>query len=291
MILATQSDLLSKLYGDFEAVRMLKEAGFDGIDYSMFPLTAGPHPLLEDDWKEKALALRVYADSLNIPFVQGHAPFSFKDRTPEGWRTHNYFRTVRAIEVAGVLGIRELIIHPLQFLPYKQNVQILHDYNMEFFRALIPHAKKAGVRICLENMWQRNPKRGNLITHSICSRAEEAAAWVDELDNPDTIGYCLDLGHCGLVELDAADEIRTLGHRTTALHVHDNDFMQDQHILPYQGHADWKAILAALKEVGYNGAFTFEADNFLRQVPEAVIPTALKLMVEVGRHMIQQIEG
>ena len=108
MILATQSDLLSKLYGDFEAVRMLKEADFDGIDYSMFPLTAGPHPLLEDDWKEKALALRVYADSLNIPFVQGHAPFSFKDRTPEGWRTHNYFRTVRAIEVAGVQRRRAL---------------------------------------------------------------------------------------------------------------------------------------------------------------------------------------
>ena len=270
---------------------MLCEAGFDGLDYSMFPLTAEHHPFLEDDWEDKARALRTYADSLGIPFVQGHAPFSFKDRTPEGWRTHNYFRTIRAIEVAGVLGIRELIIHPLQFLPYKQNVQTLHDYNMEFFRALIPHAKKAGVRICLENMWQRNPKRGNLITHSTCSRAEEAAAWVDELSDPESIGYCLDLGHCGLVELDAADEIRTLGHRITALHVHDNDFMQDQHILPYQGHADWKSILAALKEVGYNGAFTFEADNFLRQVPEPVIPTALKLMVEVGRHMIAQIEG
>lgn len=290
MLLATQTDLLSHLYGDFEMVRMLKEAGFDGIDYSMFPLTAPNHPLLEDNWEETARALRAHADSLGIPFVQGHAPFSFRDRSPDGWKNYNYFRIVRSIEVAGVLGIKELIVHPLQFLPYKQNVQTLHDYNMEFFAALLPHAKKAGVRICLENMWQRNPKRGNLITHSTCSRAEEAAAWVDEL-NDSSIGYCLDLGHCGLVELDAADEIRTLGHRLTALHVHDNDFMADQHILPYQGHADWTAILTALREVGYTGAFTFEADNFLRQVPQAVIPSALKLMAEVGRYMIAQIEG
>ena len=257
MILATQTDLLSKLYGDFEAVRMLCEAGFDGIDYSMFPLTAEQHPLLEEDWKEKALALRAHADSLGIPFVQGHAPFSFKDRTPEGWRTHNYFRTVRAIEVAGVLGIGELIVHPLQFLPYKQNVQALHDYNMEFFRALIPHAKKAGVRICLENMWQRNPKRGNLITHSTCSRAEEAAAWVDELNDPDTIGYCLDLGHCGLVELDAADEIRTLGHRITALHVHDNRG-NDEHCSLYTGNINMDDVMNALIDSGYKGYFTYE---------------------------------
>ncbi|MBQ8382487.1 MAG: sugar phosphate isomerase/epimerase [Clostridia bacterium] len=290
MLLVTQTDRLAELYGDRRAIAMLAEAGFDGIDFSMFHLTNGSHPLLEDDWRREAEALRAYADSIGIPFVQGHAPFSFRDNTPEGWRTNNYPRLVRAIEIAGVLGIRELVIHPVQFLPYKQNVETLHAYNMEFYRALIPHAKAAGVRICLENMWQRNRLRGNLITHSTCSRAEEAAAWVDELGDS-AIGYCLDLGHCGLVELDAGSEIRKLGRRITALHVHDNDFMEDQHILPYQGHADWADILSALREVGYAGAFTFEADNFLRQVPEAVLPTALKLMVEVGRYMIGQIEG
>lgn len=290
MLLVTLTDYLARLYGDMEAVRMLYEAGFDGIDYSMFSLSAEHHPLLEEDWKEKALALRTYADKLGIPFIQGHAPFSFHDNSPEGFRTYIFPRLVRSIEIAGVLGIRELVIHPVQFLPYKQNVSTLHDYNMEFYRALIPYARAAGVRICLENMWQRNRLRGNLITHSTCSRAEEAAAWVDELNDP-SIGYCLDLGHCGLVELDAADEIRKLRHRITALHVHDNNFMEDQHILPYQGHADWKDILSALREVEYKGSFTFEADCFLEQVPEPVIPSALKLMVEVGRHMIGQIEG
>ena len=290
MLLVTQTDRLASLYGDRTAVQMLHEAGFDGIDYSMFFLTNGNHPLLEENWRAEAEALRAYADSLGIPFIQGHAPFSFRDNTPEGWKTHNFPRLVRAIEIAGVLGIRELIIHPVQFLPYKQNVETLHGYNMEFYRALIPHAKAAGVRICLENMWQRHPKRGNYITHSTCSRAAEAAAWVDELNDP-AIGYCLDLGHCGLVELDAADEIRKLGHRLTALHVHDNDFVSDQHILPYHGNADWKEILAALKEVGYPGPFTFEADSFLYKTPAPVLPAALKMMVELGRHMIAQIEG
>lgn len=292
MLLVTQTDRLAELYGDRTAIRMLAEAGFDGIDYSMFHLTeVEEHPLLSDNWQEEAKSLRMYAESLGIRFVQGHAPFSFRDRSPERWKTHNFPRLVRAIEIAGVLGIEELVIHPVQFLPYKQNAAILHDYNMEFYRALIPYAKAAGVRICLENMWQRNRLRGNIITHSTCSRAEEAAAWVDELADPISIGYCLDLGHCGLVELDAADEIRKLGHRLTALHVHDNNFMDDQHILPYQGHADWADILSALREVGYNGPFTFEADNFLRQVPEAILPTAVRMMAELGRYMIKVIEG
>ncbi len=291
MLLATQTSYLTKLYDERTAIRMLAEAGYDAIDFSMFHLTEGyDHILVSDNWKEEAKSLRAYADSLGLPFIQGHAPFSFRDRTPEGWKNHNFARTVRAIEIAGVLGIQELVVHPLQFLPYKQNAATLHDYNMEFFRTLSPYAKEAGVRICLENMWQRNPKRGNLITHSTCSRAEEAAAWVDELNDPDTFGYCLDLGHCGLVELDAAEEIRKLGHRITALHVHDNDFMTDQHILPYHGNADWKAILSALKEVGYKGPFTYEADIFLAKTPAPLLPFALKYMVELGRYMIDQIE-
>lgn len=291
MLLVTQTDRLAAMYGDREAVRMLAEAGFDGIDYSMFYLTHGDHVMLGEGWRAEAEALRAYADSLGIVFVQGHAPFSFRDNSPEGWKNHNFPRLVRAIEISGVLGIRELIIHPVQFLPYKQNADTLHDYNMEFYRALIPYAKAAGVRICLENMWQRNPKRGNLITHSTCSRAEEAAAWVDELCDPESIGYCLDLGHCGLVEREAGEEIRTLGSRITALHIHDNDYVADQHILPYHGNADWADILAALKEVGYKGAFTYEADTFLYKTPAAVLPDALKLMVALGRYMISQIEG
>lgn len=291
MLLVTQTDRLAQLYGDRKAITILAEAGFDGIDYSMFTLTAPNNPLMGDDWRAEADALRTHAESLHIRFVQGHAPFHFRDNSPEAWKSFNFPCLVRAIEIAGVLGIRELVIHPVQFLPYKQNASLLHDYNMQFYRALIPHAKAASVRICLENMWQRNRLRGNIITHSTCSRAEEAADWVDELDDPESVGYCLDLGHCGLVELDAADEIRRLGHRITALHVHDNDFMEDQHILPYQGHADWADILTALREVGYKGPFTFEADNFLRQVPEAILPTAVRMMAELGRYMIGQIEG
>lgn len=290
MLLVTQTDHLGRLYGDREAVRMLAEAGFDGIDYSMFSLSDPSPRLMEDGWEEEIRALRAYADSLGVPFIQGHAPFSFRDNSPEAWETVNYPRILRSIEIAGILGIRELVIHPIQFLPYKQNKETLHQWNMEYYRSLLPHAKQAGVRICLENMWQRNRLRGNIITHSTCSKAEEAAAWIDELNDP-SIGYCLDLGHCGLVELDADAEIRKLGHRLTALHVHDNDFVEDQHILPYHGHANWEAILAALKEVGYSGPFTFEADNFLVKTPDPLLPTALKLMVELGRHMIAQIEG
>ena len=52
MLLVTQTDRLASLYGDRTAVQMLHEAGFDGIDYSMFFLTNGNHPLLEENWRK-----------------------------------------------------------------------------------------------------------------------------------------------------------------------------------------------------------------------------------------------
>ena len=117
---------------------------------------------------------------LGIPFIQGHAPFSFRDNTLEGWKTHNYPRLVRAIEIAGVLGIRELIIHPVQFLPYKQNAATLHAYNMEFYRALAPTAKEAGIKIALENMFVTDPNR-KIFTESTCGDPREFVDYLDTL--------------------------------------------------------------------------------------------------------------
>lgn len=289
-MLVTMTEGLGRRYGDRKAIEMLAKAGFDALDYSMHRMAKDAScPLCSDVWQGEVRELKALADSLGMPFVQGHAPYRFRDHSEEAWVNENFPLLLRSIEIASALGIEHLVVHPLHHLDYRKNRERLHEWNMRFYRALIPYAKDAGVRICLENMWQRDPKRGNIISDDTCSAAEELAAWVDELGDP-SIGVCLDVGHCGLVGRDAETSIRTLGRRLSCLHIHDNDFVNDLHTLPYLGHADWDAILSALGSVGYAGHFTFEADGFFEQMPDALIPDALRLMVSVGRYMMEKIE-
>ena len=112
---------------------------------------------------------------------------------------------------------------------------------------------------------------------------------VDALD-PAHFTACLDLGHCGLVGDNAGAMIRQMGSRLGCLHIHDNDNFNDSHTLPYTSAMDWDDILHALGEIDYQGHFTYEADNFIRDFPEDLLPACEKFMHDVGRSMMSKIE-
>lgn len=105
---------------------------------------------------------------------------------------------------------------------------------------------------------------------------------LDEVNSPWIVG-CLDLGHSALVGVEPADFIRALGKtKLQALHVHDVNYRRDCHNLPFTEKLDWESIAVALREIGYQGEFTFEADNFLFGFPKELYQPAAKLMVETG---------
>ena len=57
--------------------------------------------------------------------------------------------------------------------------------------------------------------------------------------------------------------IKTLGSRIQALHIHDNDRLNDNHEIPFSMNVDFAAIVKALKEIHYSGYFTLEAGSFI----------------------------
>ena len=57
--------------------------------------------------------------------------------------------------------------------------------------------------------------------------------------------------------------IYTLGSKVQALHIHDNDLHHDSHQIPFSMKIDFKKIVKALKDTGYNGFLTLEADRYL----------------------------
>ena len=163
---------------------------------------------------------------------------------------------------------------------------------MYFYRRLLPYCKEYGVKVGIENLFQRDQLR-KYIVKSVCNSSDEMIRYIDTLDSEYMVG-CLDLGHVGLPVRDdeAQDFIRALGKdRLKALHVHDNDYQNDQHILPYLGKLKWAEITQALADIGYEGNMTYEITSALiNNADDSFTPLAAKFMADVGHHLISEIE-
>ncbi len=286
MLISTQTANLAYRFGVKEALRIIKNAGFDCADISMFN-KEGDYFLTEGGI-ERAKEVKEYADSIGIILNQAHAPFSFP---PE---IHNNFKEmlvpliIKAIEVCSVLGVDTLVVHPIHHIPYKDNKEKLREINMEYYRILLPHAKKAGVRICLENMFQWNSVEKKIIP-SVCGWDGGFVDYFDTL-NDETFTCCLDIGHCGLVGTPAEECIHILGKRIGALHVHDNDNVLDNHRAIGMGKLNWDAIAKALADIDYQGVFTLEADCSLNGIQDEYAHYMTKYMYDTAKSVVDKIE-
>ncbi len=269
---------LTDEFGIEKAVQMICEAGFDCIDHSLFSGVNGSLYIEEEGYLEKLKAVKAIADSYGVKFNQTHAPFgSFK----EGDDTYNEWvkpLIIKSIEATSILGAEYMVVHPFYVSVDKKQA------NMEFFRSLLPHAKKHNVKLALENMFGWDPEKDVLIKN-VCSDAEELIDYVDSLDSEYAV-VCLDVGHCGLVGESAPDMIRKLGkERLRCLHIHDNDGITDLHTIPFSRSIDFNEITKALNEIGYEGDMTLEADAFYKGFPVELYGDVLILLSKTARYL------
>ncbi len=300
MLLSTQTEVVFRTLGEETGVKVFADAGYDAIDYSMFFLTDDAHPLSTGDVEAHAAKLRAMADQAGIAFNQAHAPFPCWRYNDEPYNAKMPDRVIRSIKIAGILGAKAIVVHPIA---YTQGFQLPDadaeeaekrqmDFNLNFYRQLEPTAREYGVKVALENMWGHDGRR-SYITPNVCSYGADLVRYFDALQS-DAFTVCLDLGHCGLVGEEPDHAIRVLGNkRLGALHVHDNNYREDNHTIPYGYNCkmNWDAITKALGEIDYQGDFTFEADNFLARFDRATLPAAVTFMANLGRELIKKVEA
>lgn len=291
MVLSTQTSYIGKVFGDEAAVKLFADAGFRTLDFSFFQMSHGDCIMNTDGYKEYAQGIRKAADKCGVTFNQSHAPFTFDWQADGALENVARPRIIRSMEISSILGVGIIVIHPIHHMVYKGNEQNIRAINMEYYKGLAPYAKKYNLKIAVENMWQRDSLR-KYIVDDVCSKAEELASYVDELNAYENCFVaCLDLGHVGLVGEKAEDAIRILGgKRLKSLHVHDNNYQSDDHTLPGLGKMDWRAITAALSDIGYDGEFTLEADKFLFGFDKELLPAALKFMYDNSRFWADKIK-
>ena len=132
-------------YGnDKQVIKLLKESGFTAYDYTM-DVGEGKDLLLEDDYIERAQALRAYADSIGILCNQTHAPFETARKGNEEYNKNMIPLIIRALEVSAILGAKACVVHPCNDYTAEENAALYKQFEET--------ARKVGVKIATENVW------------------------------------------------------------------------------------------------------------------------------------------
>ena len=291
MKISTQTGSFMKYFSDKEIVNMLYNAGFDAIDYSFFDTSRCNPDVSDAEYKERFTELRKYAEDKGLYFNQSHAPHP-SSLIDEAFTKRRFSELITSLKNSSYLGVRNIIIHPLQHLRYYtgDNIEALYEMNIEFYNRLIPYCEEYGITVCTENMFQAYGDSYKL-WDSTCSKAEEFVRYIDGIGSP-YVKACVDIGHTVLVGENPVKMIKSLGHRVAALHVHDNDGIRDEHTLPFHGIIKWNEVTRALHDIGYSGEITLEAEGFFRAsgVPGEAFVAGIKYSADIARLIGDMVE-
>lgn len=151
---------------------------------------------------------------------------------------------IQSLETAVALGGDTVLIVPAVVKPdvtYEQ----AWERSRETIGAVMPQAEKMRVKLAVENVWNR------FLLSPI-----EFASYVDSFKSPYMAAY-FDVGN--IVAYGFPQHwIRTLGKRLCKVHIKGFDGPKHAWTQLLAGSIDWKAVMAALRDIGYSDAITAE---------------------------------
>lgn len=264
-----------------EAVRMFEGTGFRYLDYDFYNVIFPSSPFLSERWMEDVTQAAEAAASLGMRFVQAHSP-NYNPFDPDADHEAGMLATLRSIEACGYLGIPNLVVHSgyTARLRYPQDREEYFAENRKFYESLLPHAERHNVNILIENSAEEN-MQGKYYFMT----GQEMADFLSWVGHP-LLHACWDIGHANMRGSNQYRDICDLGGHLKALHIQDNFGTYDEHFAPFMGTVDLDAVMQALRAVGYEGYFTFEANNILaawgnwpharRETPDLPAPRRLQ---------------
>jgi len=278
MKLTIANDAVYKKVGEAESYRLIKEAGFDGVDLQC--IDKKDSDILLNDHREEAKKTKQMIEDSGLICNLAHAPFrklfygmNFDFTEPI------YQELVNSIEYAAIAGAKLVVVHGILTPLSAKSAQSM-EYNYKFFKSLAPYAKDFGIKLAIENVAEALPY------------PYQMRQMLDMLDDP-CFAALLDTGHSRLCYVAPQHFIRDMPRGTIqGLHIQDMRGIegQDDHLLPGMGKLKWDEILKALAEVDYDGDFNMEVHGFLKCFEAEALPAALKLSEQVGRSCIEKIE-
>lgn len=209
-----------------------------------------------DDWKEQLSYLRNICEIYGTTLWQMHAPLNLDVADPDPQKRSKDIDTAfKWIQYAHELNVANLVIHPGGSNGAKTDEEEVKIFtlNVDSFKYLAKVAEEFKVKLCIENMQERENKDPRRLGAFIYDLNE----LIDSIGS-ESIGICFDTSHANVTGLDMYNAINECGKRLMATHISDNDGSGDQHKLLYGGNIDWQKVISGLKDICYNMAFNLE---------------------------------
>lgn len=153
----------------------------------------------------------------------------------------------RQLECAALLGTDAILIVP-GLVSAQVDYEDAYRRAMDFLAEALPHAQACGVKMGVENVWNK-----------FLLSPLEMRSFIDQYRSP-FVGAYLDLGN--LIAFGYPQQwIRILGDRVVRVHV--KDYREAVGTLPgfvdlLSGDVDFPAVMRALRQAGYDGPLTAE---------------------------------
>lgn len=256
-----------------DTLRVMEDLELRYIEYP-YELFKSSRP---EDVEARVAEVAGVAESYSLIPYQLHAEYGdicFELSSPdEGVRGSAFRRLCRWIEYASKLGVRVLVVHaafprPSLDMRYDEVVKRIIELNVSYVRELAKLAEDHGVIVAVENCMEP----------WFCSSPQDLLLLMEAAAS-EHVGVCVDTGHFNVNSINPADAIRRLSGYIVATHLHDNDGRHDQHLPPLSGNIDWRGVMGAFREAGYEGPLIYEFGSFGGQSPRNVVET-LKLVTE-----------
>jgi len=240
-----------------ERMALAKEIGYDGIELTVEEtgptgLESGPK-----DWED----IRKYADELGLALhsvATGlHWQYPITHDDPKV-REKAIKIVEMELEMAKVFGADAILVVPgavnVYWNPDFKQVQydVAYERSLEAFMGLKKKAEELQIKIGIENVWNQ-----------FLISPLEMCDFIDKIDSP-YVGAYLDVGNLipyGLPE----QHIRILGKRICKVHFKDYKNSiggMEGFVDLLAGDVNWPEVMAAFKEIGYDGWYTAEVFGY-----------------------------
>lgn len=270
------------LYYDMpDSIRMLAKAGYQTIDMSFLTYTKGDRAMTGQDWQSWVDQAWDTVQECGLEVSQAHAhSFNLLPRHTQEELDYHEELIRRSIVAAGKMQVKWLTIHPVYVMDdvwfsWKKSMEA----NLERFRRYGDLAARWNVGIAIENL------HGSNRVHRFGAGPEDLLELVEQLGTQQ-FGVCWDTGHANLCGIDQGQALQMIGSRLKATHIADNDGQTDQHVAPFFGKIDWKSVVQALKQIGYEGDFAFEIPYFSCGFDAGFHQEALNFSKKLGDYLL-----
>lgn len=150
----------------------------------------------------------------------------------------------RSLEIAGLLGVGAVLLHP-GALGAEGTYEQAWDDLRDALKGLVPLAEKHRAAIAIENVWNK-----------FLLSPREASQFIDEVGSP-WVGFYLDTAN--MMAYGYPEHwILSLGPRIKRVHFKDFKRREHQFVNLLDGDTDWPAVMKLLRQIGYQGSVIHE---------------------------------